>query len=288
MGQTVGEALRAARRRFDAAGVETAGLDAQVLLGHVLGVERAWLIAHPEAVLTPDQAAAFERLVQGREARQPVAYLTGRREFYGLDFGVDERVLVPRPETELLVERAIALVNAWRARYGQWPRVVDVGTGSGAIGVSLAVALPALPWVDLVDASPAALQVARANAERHGVAERLRFWAGDLLAPLPTPVDLALANLPYIEADVIATLAPEVQREPRLALDGGPDGLDPFRRLFVQVPAHVAPGGALLLEIGAGQGAAVARLAQVLHPQSVMVHPDLAGLDRLVEVHLSE
>ena len=288
MGQTVGEAVRAAQRRFQAAGVEKAALDAQVLLGYVLGVGRAWLIAHPEAVLTPDQARAFERLVQGREARQPVAYLTGQREFYGLDFGVDERVLVPRPETELLVERAVVLVREWQARHGQWPRVVDVGTGSGAIGVSLSVAVPALPLVDLVDASPAALDVARANAERHGVAERLRFWTGDLLAPPPTPVDLVLANLPYIEAEIIPTLAPEVQREPRLALDGGPDGLDPFRRLFAQVPDHVTPGGVLLLEIGAGQGQAVTELAQVLHPQAVSVHPDLAGLDRLVEVHLCE
>ena len=288
MGQTVGEAVRAAQRRLQAAGVTTAGLDAQVLLGHTLGVGRAWLIAHPEAVLTPDQAEAFERLVQGREARRPVAYLTGRREFYGLDFVVDEQVLVPRPETELLVERAVALVQAWRARRGAWPRVVDVGTGSGAIGVSLAVAVPALPLVDLVDASPEALAVARANAERHGVADRLRFWQGDLLAPLPAPVDLVLANLPYIEADVIPTLAPEVRHEPRLALDGGPDGLDPFRRLFAQAPAHVTPGAALLLEIGAAQGRAVSELAQVLHPQTVTVHPDLAGLDRLVEVILRE
>lgn len=288
MGQTVGEVVRVAQRRFEAAGVETAGLDAQVLLSHVLGVGRAWLIAHPESVLTPDQTIAFERLVQGRASRRPVAYLIGRREFYGLDFAVDERVLVPRPETELLVERAVALVEEWRASHGQWPRVVDVGTGSGAIGVSLAVAAPALPQVDLVDTSPDALEVARANAERHGVADRLCFWRGDLLAPLPAPVDLVLANLPYIEAEVIPTLAPEVQREPRLALDGGPDGLDPFRRLFAQVPAHVTLGGVLLLEIGAGQGPAVAELAQVLHPQAVRVHPDLAGLDRLVEVQLGE
>ncbi|MCW5851889.1 MAG: peptide chain release factor N(5)-glutamine methyltransferase [Anaerolineae bacterium] len=288
MGQTVGGAVRAAQQRFQTAGVETAGLDAQVLLGYVLGVGRAWLIAHPEAPLTPDQAQAFERLVQRREARQPVAYLTGQREFYGLVFQVDERVLVPRPETELLVERAIGLVHEWLARYGQWPRVVDVGTGSGAIGVSLAVTVPELPTVNLVDVSPAALDVARANAERHGVAGRLRFWIGDLLAPLPAPVNLVLANLPYIEADVIPTLAPEVQQEPRLALDGGPDGLDPFRRLFTQVPTHVSPAGVLLLEIGAGQGRAVAELAQVLRPQAVSVHPDLAGLDRLVEVYLRE
>lgn len=288
MGQTVGEAVRGAQRRFQAAGVETAGLDAQVLLGHVLGVGRAWIIAHPEASLTPDQELAFERLVQRREARRSVAYLTGQREFYGLDFLVDERVLVPRPETELLVERAVALAHEWRAVHGQWPRVVDVGAGSGAIGVSLAVTVPALPLLDLVDVSPAALEVARANAERHDVAARLRFWVGDLLTPLPEPVDLVLANLPYIETEVIPTLAPEVQQEPQLALDGGPDGLDPFRRLFAQVPHHVTPGGALLLEIGAEQGQAVSELAHVLHPHSVMVHTDLAGLNRLVEVHLRE
>jgi release factor glutamine methyltransferase len=285
---TVGEAIRAARQRFQAVGIETPRLDAEVLLGHVLNVDRAWLMAHPEATLTSEQAAHFERLVQAREARRPVAYLIGQREFYGLTFAVDERVLIPRPETELLVERAIELVRAWHDRHARWPHVVDIGTGSGAIVVSLAVALPALSDLNAVDISSEALVVAQANASRHGVADHIRFWRGDLLTPLDAPVDMVVANLPYIEADAIPMLAPEVQQEPQGALDGGPDGLDPFRRLFAQVPTCVTPGGVLLLEIGEGQAKALTVLAHRLRPERVVVHPDLAGLDRILEIQLRD
>jgi release factor glutamine methyltransferase len=344
---TVQTALAEAVQRFNAVGIETPVLDAQVLLAHVLGVGRAWLMAHPEATLPTDQSAAFARLVAARETRCPVAHLLGQREFFGLDLNVDERVLTPRPETELLVERALAWCKAWHqsvmlsgakhpgglGREGSegregplrsaqsdtdavmlsavkhppataegplrsaqsdrpgreiLPRVVDVGTGSGAIVISVAVSLPALPTLVAVDISPDALAVAEANARRHGVADRIQFRLGDMLEPLTEPVDLVLANLPYIETGALVALQPEVHYEPRLALDGGPDGLDPFRRLFEQVPAHVAPGGALLLEVGAGQGAAVADLARVLSPAAVHIQPDLAGHDRLVEVQLRD
>lgn len=285
---TAGYATAAAAARLAAAGVDTPRLDAQVLLGHVLGVSRTWLLAHPEAVLSPDEATAFDELVTRRVARHPVAYLTGHREFYGLDFQVDAAVLVPRPETELLVERAIVLARAWHARAGAWPTVVDLGVGCGAIAVALAVSLPALPPIIAVDVSPAALAVARANATRCHVAGRIDFRPGDLLAPLDQPVDLVLANLPYIPTASIDTLAPEVRSEPRLALDGGPDGLDPFRRLFAQVPGRVTAGGALLLEIGADQGATLHALAAGLQPDSLTITPDLAGHDRLLEIHLRE
>ena len=284
---TVGHAVAQATTRLDAAGIDTARLDAQVLLCHALGVDRAWLLAHPEVTLSPAQATAFADLVAARASRQPVAYLTGHREFYGLDFCVTRAVLVPRPETEHLVERAVAVVRAWRARHHRWPRIVEVGVGSGAIVVSLAHSLPDL-MVTGVDVSPDALAVTAANARRHHVADRVRLVEGDLLSPLTGTADLVLANLPYIPSAELDGLAPEVRAEPRLALDGGPDGLDVFRRLFAQVPSRVAPGGVLLLEMGAGQGAALLALATCLDPARVTVTPDLAGHDRLLEIELHD
>lgn len=284
---TVGHAVAQAATRLAAAGIDTARLDAQVLLCHTLGVDRAWLLAHPDTPLSAGQAATFADLVAARARRQPVAYLTGHREFYGLDFCVTPAVLVPRPETEHLVERAIAVARAWRARRHRWPRTVEVGVGSGAIAVSLAHTLPNL-MVTGIDVSPDALAVATANARRHHVAERVRLVEGDLLSPLPGTADLVLANLPYIPSADLDGLAPEVHAEPRLALDGGPDGLDIFRHLFAQTPSRVAPGGVLLLEIGAGQGAALQALAARLNPACVTVTPDLAGHDRLVEIQLRD
>lgn len=285
--QTARHAVAVAAARFEAVGIDTARLDAQVLLCSVLGVDRTWLLAHPETVLPSQVATAFEALVVARQARQPVAYLTGRREFYGLDFCVTRAVLVPRPETEHLVERAIAVARAWRACYQRWPRIVEVGVGSGAITISLAHALPGLV-VTGIDLSPTALTVAAENARRHGVADRTRLVQGDLLSPIDAPAELVLANLPYIPSAELDTLEPEVRAEPRLALDGGPDGLDVFRRLFAQVPGRIAPGGVLLLEIGAGQGEAVRAMAAALDPARITVTPDLAGHDRLVEIQLRD
>lgn len=285
--QTARHAVAVAAARFEAVGIDTARLDAQVLLCSVLGVNRAWLLAHPDATLSPTQAAAFADLVAAREERQPVAYLTGRREFYGLDFCVTQAVLVPRPETEQLVERALAVARAWRARHHAWPRTVEVGVGSGAVAISLAHTLPGLA-VTGIDISADALAVAAANARRHHVADRLPLLEGDLLTPLVGPVDLILANLPYIPGVVLDSLSPEVRAEPRLALDGGPDGLVAFRRLFAQVPGRVAAGGVVLLEIGADQGEAVSQLAAALGPVRVTVTPDLAGHDRLVEIQLRD
>lgn len=284
---TTGRAVAQAADRLAAVGIDTARLDAQVLLGHVLGVSRTWLLAHPEVVLSPQEVTAFEPLIAARATRQPVAYLTGHREFYGLDFHVAPAVLVPRPETEHLVERAIVVARTWHARLQRWPRVAEVGVGSGAIAVSLAHALPGL-IVTGVDLSPDALTVAIDNARRHGVADRVRLVQGDLLSPIDAPAELVLANLPYIPSADLDGLASEVRAEPRLALDGGPDGLDGFRRLFAQVPDRVAPGGVLLLEMGADQGDALRALAAALHPTSLTITPDLAGHDRLLEIHLRD
>jgi release factor glutamine methyltransferase len=248
-----------------------------VLLAWTLGVDRAYLLAHGDALLTAEQAARFASLVTRRAAGEPVAYLLGRRAFYDREFIVTPDVLIPRPETELLLERALAFVRE-RAH----TVAVDVGTGSGALAVTLAALCPAAE-VHAVDISPAALDVARRNAALH--AAPVVFHQGDLLAPLLTAgvsVDLLVANLPYIASDELPALA--VSRfEPALALDGGPDGLGLLRRLLAQAPAALNPGALALLEIGAGQGAAALALVQAaLRPADAGVTRDYAGLDRVV------
>jgi release factor glutamine methyltransferase len=263
---------------------DTEPIDASLLLMHVLGVDRAALLTHPERELTPEQTALFRALILQRTTGVPVPYLTGTRAFFDLDFAVTPDVLIPRPETEHLVESALQ----W-AQGRHDVRLVDVGTGSGAIAVTLAVHLPeAHVWA--VDVSAAALDVARRNATRHGAADRITFVQGDLLDPLITvnqQVDLIAANLPYIASDELKTL-PVARHEPLLALDGGADGLDLIRRLLVQAPRVLAREGLLLMEIAAGQGARVCELGAAAFPGAhVTLIRDYAGLDRLVSVALS-
>ena len=272
---TVGRALRQAVVEL-ASITDAPRLEAEVLLAHVLETSRTVLMAHPERPLTSDQLGRYEILVRRRASNYPLPYLTGRAEFYGLEFEVTPEVLIPRPETETLVDLALARRPT---------RVVDVGTGSGCVVVSLAVHLPQAVCYG-IEISPAALAVARRNAERHGVAERVRLMVGDILSPRPGPVDLIVANLPYIPTGTCASLPASVRdHEPWLALDGGPDGLAVIRRLLAQVPAVLRLGGGLLIEIGADQGKAASRLARTYIPQAeVCVHPDLAGRDRVLEV----
>jgi release factor glutamine methyltransferase len=276
--RTIAQALGWAARTL-AASSPTARLDAEVLLAHALGWSRARLLAEGAAPLEPERRRAFAALVARRAELEPVAYLVGAREFYGLALEVTPDVLVPRPETELLVEAALE-----RARGRGALRIADIGTGSGAIAVALAHRLPQA-LLDAVDLSPAALAVAARNAARHGVAARVRLLQGDLLAPLEQPVDLLVSNPPYT---VLAEIDEGVRRhEPHLALDGGPDGLALYRRLLAAAPPLVRPGGAVLLEIGATQGPAVAALARQLFPAAqIRVEQDLAGLDRVVTIDL--
>jgi release factor glutamine methyltransferase len=276
------EAVREGSHVLRSAGVDEARLDAELLLGHVLGLERSTILARPERELTPKELTLYRELIRRRAAREPLPYIVGRREFFGLDLVVDERVLIPRPETELLVEQALHL-----ARRAAHPLLVaDVGAGSGAIAVALAVHLPQAA-VYALDASPAALAVTAENAHRHGVAGRVHCLESDLLSALPMPVDLIAANLPYIAAPEWPALPPEIREwEPRRALDGGPEGLDAIRRLLMQAQAFLRPGGALLLEIGSGQGAAVTALARTYLSAEVQLMQDYAGLDRLVGVYL--
>lgn len=286
---TYGAALHSGAALLRAGGAsETPDLDAQVLLAHVTGAPRATLLAYPERPLSPEQAAAYVALVRRRANREPIAYLIGHREFMGLDFLTDPRALIPRPETELLVEAALVEIRA-RLDRGEAPTVADIGTGSGAIAVSVAALEPRLSCVYATDVSPDALSLAADNARHLGVAHRVTFLQGDLLAPLSAPLDVLLANLPYVAPRDASSLAPDVSRyEPPLALYGAENGLGHLRRLFAQAPAHLRPGAVLLLEFGYDQRAAVVDLANATFPGcSIRVGTDYAGWDRFIVIHLS-
>ena len=266
----VGRALLAATRRLAETGSETPQLDAAVLLASVLGVNKSWLYAHPDRPLAEVELAGYEALVRRRMGQEPVAYLVGFKPFYGLDITVDRRVLIPRPETELLVERVLAHVGRL-IRSGQRPRAADVGTGSGAIAVALAVNAPELA-VYATDVSDAALEVAAQNVWRYGVGEQVQLLPGALLDPLTEPVDLIVANLPYVATAHLAGLPPQVRDyEPVLALDGGPDGLRVIATLLdalghPQGRAKLRPGGRVYLEIGADHGEPAKALVYVTLP----------------------
>ena len=287
----VGRALLAATRRLSEAGSDTPQLDSAVLLGYVLGVNKAWLYAHPTRPLNAIEIARFQDLVRRRMCAEPVAYLVGFRSFYGLDITVDCRVLIPRPETELLVERVLAHARHLE-REGQPPRVADVGTGSGAIAVALAVNMPGLT-VYATDVSDDALAVAGQNIWRYGVGEQVLLLPGHLIEPLPEPVDVVVANLPYIPTAELRGLARQVRDfEPVLALDGGPDGLRVIAALLEMIAgphgrAKLRPGALIFLEIGADQGAAIrALVADILPGAGVDIRVDYSGLDRIAIITL--
>ena len=258
---------------------DTPGLDAQVLLAHILGVGRAWVIGHPEAELDDQQEQALEGALLRLAAGQPLPYVLGEWEFFGLSFVLTPQVLIPRPETELLVELALA----WLDENPDRRRAVDVGTGSGCIAITLAVKVSDLQ-VAVVDCSAEALKVARRNAHRHNVQDQVQLIQTDLIDVLEGPFDLICANLPYIPKSTLKNLA-VFRREPTLALDGGLRGLDLIERLLKQSPSRLARGGLLLLEIEASQGAEVHTLACEAFPGAeVQVLADLAGHDRVVRI----
>ncbi len=272
-------ALAEASRALAAAGCEQARLDAELLLAHALGVTRGYLYAHPERRLTPGEATAWHALLTRRLGREPMAYILGHREFHGLDLIVDRRVLVPRPESELIVERVLTWAGQHEVR-----TVWDAGTGSGALALALVHHLPQAHVV-ASDISADALAVAALNRQRLGL-ERVQLVRCDLLACARGALDVVVANLPYLTSDECRQAMPEVSRhEPRGALDGGPAGLDLVARLLVQAAALDPPPALILLEIGAGQGEQARALARECFPRrSVAVRQDLAGLDRVVEI----
>lgn len=276
----------AARRLLEAAG-ESAdtgwGLETQVLAAHVLGQSRAWVLAHPEHPLLPTQIARLDALLEKLALGTPLPYLTGRQEFYGMEFDVTPDVLIPRPETELLVEHALAAAKNFPN--GTW--AADVGTGSGCIAVTLAKHAQNLR-VLAVDRSRAALCVARRNAEKHGVADRIPFIQGSLLTAARGPFTLICANLPYIPASTLADLE-TAKHEPRMALDGGTDGLALIAALLADAPRTLVPGGVMLLEMQYDQGPAIQSLSEGILPDArISVLPDLAGLPRLVKIERRE
>ena len=296
---TIGELLVSAATRLRESGSETARLDAELLLGYAIGADRTAVVAHRDAPVGADAAARFEEALRRREAGEPVAYIRGIKEFHGLAFAVDPRALIPRPETEALVDAALAEVMARLGRRvgdTEPVRIADVGTGSGAIAVAMAVALRGRRvqlgrdvTILATDRSSDALDLARENAVGHAAADGMRFVDADLLPPvLPDDgarLDILLANLPYVRTDAIAGLPIAASFEPRDALDGGADGLDPIRALLARLPDVLAAEGVALLEIGADQGeVAPAAAADHLPGWRASVAPDLAGLPRVLRV----
>jgi len=232
--------------------------------------------------LTAEQTSAYSAVIQRRISHEPAAYITGHKEFYGLEFQVARPVLIPRPETELLVEKAIELATTV---FTHSCLIADVGTGCGAVAIALGINLFHAKLY-AIDVCGAALEIARSNCHRHGVSDRVTLLQGDLLDPLPEPVHLIIANLPYVRNSELVKLSPEISRfEPLLALSGGADGLEVMERLVSQAERNLLPGGVILLEIGHDQGQAACELARKHLPKSkISITTDLGGLDRVVSI----
>ncbi len=280
---TTGALLAEAAERLAASGSESPRLDASVLLQHATGWSRETLLAHPERLVPGPAVAGFQRLLAGRAAHEPVAYLVGHREFYGRVFQTDRRALIPRPETEALVEVGVQAARRWLLR-GVQPLVVDVGTGSGAVAVSVAAEAPVR--VVALDVSFDALCLAATNARVLGQASRVRLVQADLVAPIRTPIHVLLANLPYLPAD--RHLAREVaEHEPRGALVGGEMGTEIVARLLREAQPLLHAGSEAAFEIDEGQGTALVALAARLYPDArIDVRRDAAGLERVLWLRL--
>ena len=277
MTQSVEDALRGATAVLGAAGIEDPHRDARILLAHVLGVDLAGLLRRRAGFVTPDEKKRFGRLVEQRAARVPAAVLLGHREFWSLDFVVTPDTLIPRPDSELIIETALGLYPD-----GQVERILDLGTGTGCLLLAALTEFPGA-WGLGVDRSPAAAVVAQRNARRLGLSDRAAIMVGSWTDAITGRYDLLLCNPPYIEAAVVPGLMPEVAlHEPRLALDGGADGLDPYRRLFPDLHGRLVPGGTALFEFGAGQAAALLDLARQSALTIVDVRNDLAGHPRVM------
>ena len=290
-GRLVADAAAALR----AAGIPSPRLDAELLVGHAFGRDRAWLHAHPDAELGAADAPALAAWVERRAAGEPIAYIRGFKEWLSLRIATDARALIPRPETELLVEAAIGEIAARLVRDDATVQAWEVATGSGAVALALALRFRtaiALGRLRLAasDLSAEALELAAENLAAHGLRGAVTLACGDLLEPAALPggrADLLVANLPYLTSAEVDSGDGSLAWEPRRALDGGPDGLDLLRRLIADLPSSISPDGVALLEIGEGQAAAVREmLAALPHPTSVTTQRDLAGIERVVRVAL--
>lgn len=278
----VADAITFATEVLRTAGTPEPARDAKVLLAHSLGKQKTFLIAYPEFELTDEQRTQFRTVIERRAGREPLQHILGRQEFYGRDFRVSPDVLIPRPETEAIVELAVSFL-ADRPE----PRFLDIGTGSGCIAVSVAAELPAACGL-ATDISPAALAVACENAETHGVADRVSFIEADLFGPAgDAEFDLIASNPPYIPLDEFRGLEPEVREfEPRSALTDEGDGLAIIRKIIATAPHHLKPGGRLLIEIGFGQSESVSALIDTAVWFEYELHNDLQGIPRILEATL--
>lgn len=278
---TFKEALSYAREILTTQDIEDAPLESELLLRHALQISRVELYLDPKRKLTPEQEETFLSLIKRRLSLEPTAYITNNREFYGLDFYVDSRVLIPRAESELLVDEALMLAQNYSLA-----TIADIGTGCGAIAISLALNLPQAK-IYATDISTPALEVARLNCQRYGVSRRIELLQGSLLEVLPQPVDLVVANLPYVKKSELRQMS-DKNSEPLLALDGGSDGLEKTRELVSQLKDKLSPKGYLLLEIGFNQARAATSFFKSRFPQaSIEVIPDFGGIDRVVRFSLT-
>ncbi len=282
---TIVDVINHAAALFTAAGIPNARLDAEVLLCHTLERDRAWLLAHIRDGLGDEQRMIFEQAVERRASREPLQYIIGRQEFWGLEFLVTPDVLIPRPETELIIETVLGSVPDRNRPL----TVIDLCTGSGCIAVSLAKELPAAR-VFASDTSEKALVVARENARRHGVEDRIRFFEGDLFGPLEEldirgQIDIIVSNPPYIASGDRPALQPEVRDyEPAMALFAGPDGMELHRRIVVTAPLFLKCNGELVMEMGIGQAEALTRMIRETGLYDTpAVLKDLAGIERVIE-----
>jgi release factor glutamine methyltransferase len=282
----LGEALQSAAQTLLRRGINDAFTEAELLLGHVLAMSKTQLYTEPEKVLTSTEISQLQSLIQRRLNHEPAAYILGHCEFYGIDLYLDRHTFIPRPETELIVEHAVELVHRI-SQSGKRITIADIGTGCGAIAVSLAIALPQAK-IYATDISVRALQVAEMNCQRHAVGSQVELLQGDLLEPLSQPVDIIVANLPYIKDCEFEDLSPEIANyEPTSALAGGLGGLDKIQLILGQIPGNLNYGGWLLLEIGKGQGREVVSLIKDYFPQaSIELITDLGGIERVVKVGL--
>jgi len=275
---SVQDLLAKATHLLGQVGVETPLLDAEVMLSEAMGVSRTHLLAHPDCHPSASDVRRFQRWLNKRVKRVPLAYVVGHKEFYGLDFEIRRGVLIPRPETELLVDRTIQVLKGARS-----PVIAEIGVGSGAVAVACALSIRDAR-IYATDVSPVAVRMARLNAKRHGVSERVRVMQGDLFEPLANlAFDAVVSNPPYVPTSEIATLQPEIRNyEPREALDGGTDGMACLHRIILEARRYIKPGGFLILEVGNGQAGAIASLMKQHGYIAVQVNRDYAGVERVV------
>ena len=277
------QALQQSAHTLSLNGIDDSHTEARMLLGHITKLSPVQIYTQPERTLSQEQESNLQELVERRLCHEPAAYIVNHREFYGIDFYVDSRVLVPRPETELLVDTAIEFASS---TYLARPLLIaDIGTGCGAIAVSLALNLPH-SQIYATDVSPLALEVARLNCKSHNVTDRIILLQGNLLEPLPESVDILVANLPYIKSSELANLSPEIiQFEPRIAIDGGENGLDYIRQLLEQAEGRINTNGCILLEIGQNQEKDLSNLIRsLLKKVNFVFISDLNGIKRVVKI----